>query len=315
MDRRYEFKEGDRHVAVWEIKQFLHHHPQVVGRPQRGDLFDAETRLALVEFQKLARLRTTDGSLDEETYRAIGRAMSQGEREAAAFRDATLGVLLTGATRTVNSAAWPTETHNLLIRKALPGLSERELVQIERGSEMIDLKYRVPGTEKVGLPKTLLPSEAHKHAMRKENQSVADAIREAQAWVDAKGEEAKRLQRSHEQQGKRGLALTALIAYGNGAHTIMDSTSPAHRGRQEYRLPNVKTVKEAPQQGIIDRAAARISRVWANSAQYACEMLDHKANEAAPPTAEEERETVALLRNYFRNLFGDEFLRYATKGR
>ncbi len=73
---------------------------------------------------------------------------------------------------------WPTKTHNALIDRAFPGLTDKQRHQIKKGSEVTDYK-------------TLIPSEAHKHAMRMQGESVDQAFNKASKWVDGRGEDAK----------------------------------------------------------------------------------------------------------------------------
>lgn len=149
-------------------------------------------------------------------------------------------------------------------------------------------------------PATLNPQNAHKHAMRKEGQLVEDAFKEYKAWVDSKGKEAQRLQADYERQGGKGLAMTALTAFGNGAHSVMDNTSPAHRGFQEYKIPT-KTVPT--RNGPADVYDAD---------KYARELSDHTLTESREPTEQEEVGTITALRDYFREVFGEAAYRRAV---
>jgi RHS repeat-associated protein len=89
---------------------------------------------------------------------------------------------------------WPTRTHNELIKKAFPGLSNREIKAIQKGSRDTDAPKGV-------LPITLLPSQAHKHAMRQQGETVEQADRKALDWLNERREAAKEHQSAYEYYG------------------------------------------------------------------------------------------------------------------
>lgn len=90
---------------------------------------------------------------------------------------------------------------------------------------------------------------------------------------------------------KEAWRASALESFGAGAHTIMDGASPAHKGFQifdngKYFNPNVGVAGDA---------------IW-----WTYDTLKHAENEQRPPTDEEMKAMVEVLRYRFRMVFGDE---------
>ncbi|MGH9943547.1 MAG: RHS repeat-associated core domain-containing protein, partial [Pyrinomonadaceae bacterium] len=187
---------------------------------------------------------------------------------------------------------WPTSTHNRLIELAFPGLSKKEIKQIQQGSRSVDIKGGV-------IPITLLPSEAHKHAMRQEGETVEQAVEKSVGYVLEKSIEARKQQAEHEQDGGTGLSNDALETFGQATHPLTDNTSPAHTGFQVYTLhvDDADTPTEA--------AGAAVQDVKG--------LQEHKKIESRPPTAAERRQAVQAMQTTFRNVFGDEAYKRAIK--
>jgi len=76
---------------------------------------------------------------------------------------------------------------------------------------------------------------AYMHGMRKKGQSEAEAIGKFWAFIDSKYAEARLLERS-------GRMDDACFSRGMALHPVMDSTSPAHRGFQEWDPIDIKAV-------------------------------------------------------------------------
>jgi RHS repeat-associated protein len=205
-----------------------------------------------------------------------------------------------------HNGKWPTETHNQLIRQAFPGLSERESAQIQRGSESVDVKYPIhlPGKITVGVPITLLPGEAYKHAMTPEGWTKKEARTAGLQWIDQKSNEAKNLQSDFSSKGGTGLSEKALVSFGEGSHTLMDNTSPAHYNYQLYSIPRVLIpIPGAPGSYVL----------LPNASQYTKEQMQHIGKESDEPTEEQRRRAVADMQAYYLRTFGEEAFHRAIK--
>jgi RHS repeat-associated protein len=202
---------------------------------------------------------------------------------------------------------WPTEWHDYFVKKALSGLSEREIQQIQKGSRRVDT-YLGSGTI-CDFPITMIPSEASKHAMTPPGLTKQDAVKEAQAFVEVQKAKAIEFQKLFEKQFGKGvkgkLSLAALLEFGKGTHTYMDATSPAHRGFQAYTIPTREIV-------IINPDGTETKFEETDWAKFIQEMLEHKDIEKGPPTTAEEVQTLILIRGYFLFTFGDEQFRRAV---
>lgn len=215
-------------------------------------------------------------------------------------------------TSIANSPVWTPENHDRLLEEAFPGLERGGgLLKMKHGSRSVDAKLGV-------LPITLIESQAPKHAMTpgykvrefmRQGMSREQAVEKAREWafgeaksfVDSKGEEAKRLQVEYERQGGSGLSPKALYVFGEGAHTLMDNTSPVHRGFQVYDLEEYLSGD-----GSVFDVGAGMDVIG-----YAADMLRHKGEESHVPTAAETKETTEALHKYFRNVFGADALQAA----
>ncbi|HEY5884685.1 MAG TPA: RHS repeat-associated core domain-containing protein [Pyrinomonadaceae bacterium] len=194
-----------------------------------------------------------------------------------------------------DNGKWPKGTHDRLIEKAFPGLTRREIRQIQRGSHSVDVKR--------GVPITLIESQAPKHAQTpgsyvREMGSVpaaqARAMGESATFVATKTAEATQHQLA-------GNSSKALFAIGEASHPVTDNTSPAHAGFQVYSVP--QTVVMVPGIGL--------PAVVPDAAQLAKELREHEAREARPPTPEEEKAAIDGLRAVYASALGQEALQRA----
>lgn len=93
---KYLFKPGNNNRVILEIKRFLQDHPCVKCDLKRDGVLDSPTQAALTSFQKLKRLRVQDGTLNFETYAAIGAEMYPPRRELITLHDPVFRQLLQG---------------------------------------------------------------------------------------------------------------------------------------------------------------------------------------------------------------------------
>jgi len=180
---------------------------------------------------------------------------------------------------------WPTKTHIYFISEAFSGLTDGEINSIVEGSNSVDTYFRTG--EMPDIPVTLIPSLAYRHAMTPEGKSQEEAVTLANQWIEDSLNDAIGF-------SELDLPNRSLGEFGKAAHTIMDNTSPAHTGFQEYSYPNIPV----PHSGGI------------NLAVFVMEGLDHKNQESRDPTKEETQKTVLGLRTHFLATYGKEaFLR------
>lgn len=104
-------------------------------------------------------------------------------------------------------------------------------------------------------------------------------------------------------EGKNSTASGAQIGgaffiFGQGAHTIMDNVSPAHRDFQVY-----DTQKYTDLGTVVPLVAGGL---------FAADMLGHSEEEERKPTTEEMNEMVDVLRLRFQRAFGDELYNQAV---
>lgn len=193
------------------------------------------------------------------------------------------------------NAAWPRPTHDEIVKQAFdrgafPGLSERELEIIKRGSREVDCKY--------GVPITLFEGNAPQHAMTPGAQvreyirsglSPEEAVRAAQAWarqetakwIAAKKREAQELLRRGDRDG-------ALRVFGQAMHPVMDNVSPAHRDYQVYNLGQY--LEMSPEKALV---------------LFARDMWDHTKTESRLPTDEEKKLMIEEMGKHFGEVFGE----------
>lgn len=196
---------------------------------------------------------------------------------------------------------WPTEIHNLIIERALGGLSGREKEMIKRGSALVDTAFGTGGVADV--PITLLVSEAPKHAMTPGNMSVEQAVAAANTYVKEQMDKA-RFWEGLSKNKKDGLSDGALLEFGRGTHTYSDNTSPEH-GFKVYAVPQKEIVLFLP-------SGETFSYTGNDWAKWAKDLLEHKAGESRDPTTEEMQRAVDDIRDYFYVTFGDEAFKRAV---
>lgn len=219
--------------------------------------------------------------------------------------------------------AYPPRTHDALIQKAFPNLHPTSIAAIQYGSRDTDTKYN-----NRALPVTLIESNAPKHAMtpgskikefiakgykpeKAESEARTWAKAEAQKWIDSKGEEAKAYMRQAFQQRDPIEALKlenkAYEAFGHGAHTLMDNISPAHNDFQIFYGLNAGA--------NLDVAPDLVTGVAMNLGLQTIDELSHVKGESHIPSELEINTSNEVLRNYYKNVFGEAALRDAVGGK
>lgn len=198
-----------------------------------------------------------------------------------------------------SNGKWPSETHDKILATAFTGLNQSQLASMQSGSRSVDI---------TGLnPKTLWEKNAHQHAMTpgskvRELGSEAAAREwaksEANAFINSKMENAKSAYagtgRTEKGETYRELSFViAMYTFGEGAHTIMDSFSPAHRDFQVYDTG----------QYIL---GYDLISLGGGLGFFAADMLDHSITESRQPTEEEMNDMVDALRLRYRASFGED---------
>jgi RHS repeat-associated protein len=204
---------------------------------------------------------------------------------------------------------WPTGTHDLIIATAFNTLNQHAVQQIQRGSAAVDGDPRGLDLRKFARENTLYERFAPHHAMTpgylvKElglEGAVREAKRQASIFINLKMDEAKAHYNASQDANNifaAGLQLNkALRSFGEGAHTIMDGSSPAHRDFQVY-----------------DTSEVGDNRIVFGSGfqRFLCGMIEHSEKESDQPTDEEMTQMVDLLRLRLRIAFGDEMYNQAV---
>lgn len=96
--RWYLFKLKHRHYIISRLREFLRLRPYLKNKPPVSFDFDAALQTSLAEFQTYHRLKVTDGTLNEETWAAVGAEMTDGEFQQISAGHPTLEFLLRGQT-------------------------------------------------------------------------------------------------------------------------------------------------------------------------------------------------------------------------
>jgi hypothetical protein len=167
---------------------------------------------------------------------------------------------------------YPTSIHNQIVDRAFPGLTNAQRQILKEASRRVDRDQSTAG--------------AYKHGMRAPGQSVAEASKLADNFVQNNQQAAQNQQQRHEAAGGEGLASGALSSFGNALHTVTDSQSPAHQGFQEWKGT----------EGVGNKVDA----------------AQHYANEANP-SQENINTAVNAAQDAFRKTFGDKAADAATK--
>jgi RHS repeat-associated protein len=116
-----------------------------------------------------------------------------------------------------DNGKWPTRIHNLIIDRALPGLSKAQQREIKNGSYSVDDPLR--GGQNV--------AQSNQHGMTRPRQSQEEAAQNADQFINENIDKAKWNYEHH------GLT-SSLYDFGRAFHTVSDMTSPAHEGYQVW---------------------------------------------------------------------------------
>jgi len=125
----------------------------------------------------------------------------------------------TGISLDGTELAWNTWGHNHILNEAFdgpsgPSLAKEDVDTLKAASAAVDKDQSTDGS--------------YQHAMRSPNETVDDAQVKAEGFVLGKMMAAVLLE-------KNGNHNNAMFQLGEGMHTLMDSTSPAHAGYQEWK--------------------------------------------------------------------------------
>jgi RHS repeat-associated protein len=120
---------------------------------------------------------------------------------------------------------WPTKIHNEIINEAFPGMSAQDLQTLKDASYNMDYG---PGQQD--------PSLSFEHSMSNgvAGETASGAEQEAEGFITRSEDLARSVQAEWIATGHTGIAPAALTAFGNALHTIVDATSPSHRGFQAW---------------------------------------------------------------------------------
>lgn len=83
----YFFQLGERNSIIGKLKDYLRSLSYLKNKPTKGIIFDASLKAALTEFQRHKRLPVMDGSLNLETYAALGKEMTPQQIKHFAYND------------------------------------------------------------------------------------------------------------------------------------------------------------------------------------------------------------------------------------
>lgn len=119
--RWYLFKLKDRHYIISRLREFLRFRPYLKNKPPVSFDFDAALQTSLAEFQIYHRLKVTDGTLNEETWAAVGKEMSEAEFQQISAGHPTLEYLLRGQGA---KASCPTSTNANCLVNCVVGATE-----------------------------------------------------------------------------------------------------------------------------------------------------------------------------------------------
>ncbi len=110
---------------------------------------------------------------------------------------------------------WSTSIHNQILQTSFNGiLPQSDIDTLKQASKYVDEDQSLGGS--------------YKHAMRGPGESASFAQRDYQNFVCSNIRTAQRFE-------SRGQHRNAIFAVGQAFHALMDSTSPAHVGFQEWR--------------------------------------------------------------------------------
>jgi len=125
---------------------------------------------------------------------------------------------------------WPTWIHNIIVQDSFPGLSNGDIQTLQKASHDTDYVNRVSGLD----PQDPAASFVHGMSNGLTNQSPSEAEAEGDSFIADNEAKAQQLQADWMASGHEGISPAALTAFGNALHTVMDRTSPSHRGNQPW---------------------------------------------------------------------------------
>ncbi len=174
---------------------------------------------------------------------------------------------------------WPTVIHNLILSLAFPNLSAAQMASMQRGSYEVDV------------PWTMFAAFANEHAMRKVGQSVGDAKRGMNSFIDKNNAQA-----ASTNTGGDDPTPESLEYFGTATHPITDNISPSHKDFQVYDD----------------------SKMWLCTlfAPFFCkeywDAMDQHMQEEETITEDELNRAVTAARINYRKVYGENALRKAT---
>jgi hypothetical protein len=135
-----------------------------------------------------------------------------------------------------DNGRWPTEIHNQIIDKAFPNLSASQRQILKNVSAAQD--SILGGGQSNG--------GAFEHAMRSPGETMAQAETQYNNFVSASETQAQNAQMqfwmADPDNKLDNLSEASLEAFGEALHAVLDSTSPAHSGFQEWYWMNLFAV-------------------------------------------------------------------------
>ncbi len=94
--QKYQLIANSRGQVVRVVKQLLHSNPRNSYRMDGTDIFDIKLQSAIAEFQRAARLPNTSGTLDTQTWAALGANMLPAQISILSVHDSNIHSLLSG---------------------------------------------------------------------------------------------------------------------------------------------------------------------------------------------------------------------------
>jgi RHS repeat-associated protein len=173
---------------------------------------------------------------------------------------------------------WPTDTHNRIIDRAFPGLSQQRRDALKQTSRWVD---RPAGQTK---------AHNYEHALRSPGEDPAAARRAIDANIKGHQRAAQRAQGETPPSQVNQITPGALNEFGQALHTVTDRTSPAHTDANGNPME------------------------WAGIPVTPAEVAaaSQHAAEEANITAEQMDAAVKAARESFREAFGDVALQEAV---
>ena len=121
---------------------------------------------------------------------------------------------------------WSTWYHHVIIQDTFGNLGAHAVTVLDNASDWVDSVSA--GNQ--------APERSFMHSMRdgQHNQTVEDAQRAADAYVETEMSQAVNDQITYEASGHTGYSDDALTHFGHALHTVTDATSPEHAGFQPW---------------------------------------------------------------------------------